>query len=49
MSSIAENFDPEPEDRKDEVKQEIKEKIAWSYSLHELTDDNVSELNGLLV
>lgn len=47
MSSIAENFDSEPEDRKDEVKQEIKEKIAWSYSLHELTDDNVSELNGL--
>lgn len=47
MSSIAENFDSEPEDKKDGVKQEIKEKIAWSYSLHELTDDNVSELNGL--
>lgn len=47
MSSIGENLDPEPGDRKDEVKEEIKERIAWSYSLHELTDDNVSELNGL--
>lgn len=47
MSNIAENFDSEPEDKKDGVKQEIKEKIAWSYSLHELTDDNVSRWVGL--